>query len=127
MPSIRSSHLAIIAALAATPAEPIQPIAAAKPGNPALVALGQKLYFEPRLSKSGAISCNSCHNLGMGGIDGVPTSIGHGFQKGPRNAPTVYNAVFNGDYARAAVLSAVLGLVALGVFAVLRRGGRSAV
>lgn len=33
--------------------------------------LGKKLYFEPRLSKSGLISCNTCHNLGMGGADGI--------------------------------------------------------
>ena len=33
--------------------------------------LGKKLYFEPRLSKSGIISCNTCHNLGLGGTDGV--------------------------------------------------------
>src|SRR5690606_32989757 len=48
-----------------------------------------------RLSSSGVISCNSCHNIGMGGVDGVPTSIGHASQKGPRNAPTVFNSVFN--------------------------------
>lgn len=65
------------------------------PVTPEKIALGKMLYFDGRLSSSGVISCNSCHNLGMGGIDGVSTSIGHGFQKGPRNAPTVYNAVFN--------------------------------
>lgn len=65
------------------------------PITPEKVALGKMLYFDGRLSSSGVISCNSCHNLGMGGVDGVPTSIGHGFNKGPRNAPTVYNAVFN--------------------------------
>ncbi|MDY3775965.1 MAG: cytochrome c peroxidase, partial [Campylobacter sp.] len=32
--------------------------------------LGKKLYLEPRLSKSGIISCNTCHNLGLGGTDG---------------------------------------------------------
>ena len=42
-----------------------------------------------------AISCNTCHNLGTGGVDAGPTSVGHGWQKGPRRAPTVYNAVFN--------------------------------
>lgn len=87
--------LGLSAALAATPAEPIQPIAAAKPGNPALVALGQKLYFEPRLSKSGAISCNSCHNLSMGGTDNLKTSIGDHWKQGPINAPTVLNASMN--------------------------------
>ncbi len=40
--------------------------------TPQRVELGKKLYFEPRLSKSGIISCNTCHNLGLGGADGVP-------------------------------------------------------
>ncbi len=75
--------------------EPIQPIKAAKPGDPALVELGKKLYFDPRLSKSGFISCNSCHNLSMGGTDNLKTSIGHNWQKGPINAPTVLNSSFN--------------------------------
>ncbi len=59
------------------------------------VDLGRMLFFDPRLSASGLISCNTCHNLGMGGDDNLETSIGHGWQKGPRNAPTVLNAVFN--------------------------------
>ncbi|MFS8183404.1 cytochrome-c peroxidase [Pseudovibrio denitrificans] len=59
------------------------------------IDLGRKLFFDPRLSLSGLLSCNSCHNLGMGGDDNLETSIGHGWQKGPRNAPTVLNAVFN--------------------------------
>lgn len=61
----------------------------------AKVDLGKKLFFDPRLSASHLISCNSCHNLGMGGDDNLETSIGHGWAKGPRNAPTVLNAVFN--------------------------------
>lgn len=59
------------------------------------VELGKLLFFEPRLSASHLISCNTCHNLSMGGDDNLETSIGHGWQKGPRNAPTVLNAVFN--------------------------------
>lgn len=59
------------------------------------VELGKMLFFDPRLSASHLISCNTCHNLGMGGDDNLETSIGHGWQKGPRNAPTVFNAVFN--------------------------------
>jgi cytochrome c peroxidase len=60
------------------------------------VELGKKLYFEPRLSKSGIISCNTCHNLGMGGVDGVPAAVGHNWTANPHhlNSPTVYNAVF---------------------------------
>jgi cytochrome c peroxidase len=59
------------------------------------VDLGRMLFFDPRISASHLISCNTCHNLGMGGDDNLETSIGHGWQKGPRNAPTVLNAVFN--------------------------------
>jgi cytochrome c peroxidase len=75
--------------------EPIQPIAPAAAGNPAMIELGKKLFFDPRLSKSGFISCNSCHNLSMGGSDNLPTSIGHNWQKGPINAPTVLNSSMN--------------------------------
>lgn len=59
------------------------------------IDLGAKLFFDPRMSKSGLFSCQSCHNVGIGGVDGLETSIGHGWQKGPRNAPTMLNAVFN--------------------------------
>ena len=68
------------------------------PGNPrtpAKVELGKMLYFDPRLSASHAISCNSCHSIGLGGADAESTSIGHRWQRGGRNAPTVFNAVFN--------------------------------
>jgi cytochrome c peroxidase len=68
------------------------------PGNPrtpAKVELGKMLYFDPRLSASHAISCNSCHSIGLGGADAESTSIGHRWQHGARNAPTVFNAVFN--------------------------------
>jgi cytochrome c peroxidase len=65
------------------------------PATPEKVELGRMLFFEPRLSKSGLISCNTCHSVSTGGADNLKTSIGHGWQKGPRNAPTVLNAVFN--------------------------------
>ncbi|MFZ3087224.1 MAG: cytochrome-c peroxidase [Methylotenera sp.] len=75
--------------------EPIQPLPTVKPSNPALVELGKKLYFDPRLSKSGFISCNSCHNLSMGGSDNLQTSIGHNWNQGPINSPTVLNSSLN--------------------------------
>ena len=59
------------------------------------VELGKMLYLDPRLSQSWLISCNTCHNLGLGGVDLLETSVGHGWQRGPRNAPTVLNAVYN--------------------------------
>lgn len=49
--------------------------------TPARIELGRKLFFDPRLSRSGLISCNTCHNLGMGGDDNLETSIGHGWQR----------------------------------------------
>lgn len=63
--------------------------------SPEKIELGKMLFFDPRLSSSWLISCNTCHNLGLGGVDLQETSIGHGWQKGPRNSPTVLNAVFN--------------------------------
>jgi len=75
--------------------EPIQPIVPPKQINLGMVELGKKLYFDPRLSKSGFISCNSCHNLSMGGTDNIPTSIGDHWQQGPINAPTVLNSSLN--------------------------------
>ncbi|MGE0082381.1 MAG: cytochrome-c peroxidase [Thiohalomonadaceae bacterium] len=75
--------------------EPIQPIFPVQNINLAQVELGKKLYFDPRLSKSGFISCNSCHNLSMGGTDNLKTSIGHNWAQGPINAPTVLNSSLN--------------------------------
>jgi cytochrome c peroxidase len=75
--------------------EPIQPIEAHKPKNENMVELGKMLFFDPRLSKSGFISCNSCHNLSMGGSDNLPSSIGHKWHQGPINAPTVLNSSMN--------------------------------
>ena len=65
------------------------------PITPEKVALGKMLYFDPRMSASQLISCATCLNLSIGGVDDQPTSIGHGWQKGPRNAPTVLNSAFN--------------------------------
>lgn len=60
--------------------EPIQPIPVSFDPDNAKTELGKKLFFEPRLSKSGWISCNSCHNLSAGGTDNLPGSIGHKWQ-----------------------------------------------
>jgi cytochrome c peroxidase len=75
--------------------EPVSPVPAPKAVNPAAVELGKKLFFDPRLSKSGFISCNSCHNLSLGGTDNLKTSIGHNWQQGPINSPTVLNSRLN--------------------------------
>jgi len=75
------------------PSQP--PAIAGVQSTPARVELGKQLYFDPRLSESHSISCNSCHRIGLGGVDVQETSLGHRWQRGPRNAPTVLNAVFN--------------------------------
>jgi len=90
-----------VSALLAQASEYFKPVPATaavlqdNPVTPEKIELGKMLYFDPRLSASGLISCNTCHNLSISGDDNLPTSIGHGWAKGPRNAPTVYNAVFN--------------------------------
>ncbi|AXX96974.1 cytochrome-c peroxidase [Profundibacter amoris] len=71
------------------------PNVADNPTSPEKVDLGRALFFDPRLSASGVFSCYSCHNLTTGGDDNLETSIGHGWQKGPRNSPTVLNSVLN--------------------------------
>lgn len=68
------------------------------PDNPltdAKIALGRILYYEPRMSVSGDISCNSCHLLDEFGVDGLETSPGHDGTFGVRNSPTVYNAALH--------------------------------
>lgn len=65
------------------------------PDNPITeekVALGRMLYYEPRLSSTGEVSCNSCHDLAKYGVDSEQVSDGVKKQKGDRNSPTVYNA-----------------------------------
>lgn len=86
---------AMLSAAAVRAQEPVQPIEAAKVADPVRVELGKKLWFDPRLSRSGFISCNSCHNLSTGGADNLKTSIGDKWQKGPINSPTVLNSSLN--------------------------------
>lgn len=71
--------------------------AKSNPSTKAKIELGKKLYFDPRLSRSNLISCNTCHNLALGGADAVPAAIGHKWTANPShlNSPTVYNSVFN--------------------------------
>lgn len=75
--------------------EPVQilPNSLSVDGNK--VALGTRLFHDPRLSGDGTVSCASCHALASGGVDSRKTSIGIRGQTGPINAPTVFNAAFN--------------------------------
>jgi len=73
----------------------VAPAPADNPTTAAKIELGKMLYFDPRLSSTGTVSCFSCHNVMEGGDDHMTTSAGvHGL-KGGRNAPTVWNAAFH--------------------------------
>lgn len=59
------------------------------------VLLGERLFQDTRLSKDNSLSCFSCHNLMQGGTIPLAKAIGMNNQVGERNAPTVFNSVFN--------------------------------
>ena len=61
--------------------------------TPAKVALGEKLFFDTRLSSDKTVSCATCHEPSKGFVDHLPTSEGVGRQRGQRNAPTILNAM----------------------------------
>ena len=89
--------LSLFAANAAATWEALPEQAPAPADNPTTiekVELGKMLFFDPRLSATGTISCFSCHNVMEGGDDHRSVSIGVHGQMGGRNAPTVWNAAF---------------------------------
>ena len=65
------------------------------PQTPAKIALGQKLFFDARLSADGTIACSTCHDPRQAFTDGRPASIGIKGRAGQRNAPTILNALYN--------------------------------
>lgn len=71
------------------------PAPANNPTTAEKVELGGMLYFDPRLSSTGTVSCNSCHNVMLGGEDNRAFSMGVHGQLGGRSAPTVWNSAFN--------------------------------
>lgn len=77
------------------PTAPITPLEPHPNLNPKIVALGQRLFFDKRLSHNNSLSCASCHNLQAGGDDNMPKSIGINNQLGSINAPTVFNSGYN--------------------------------
>jgi cytochrome c peroxidase len=65
------------------------------PQTPEKIALGEKLFFDGRLSANGTVACASCHDPRLAFTDGRPTSVGIHSRLGQRNAPTVLNAMYN--------------------------------
>jgi cytochrome c peroxidase len=74
------------------------PIPKDNPQSGAKIALGKQLYFDRRLSVTGTVSCNSCHNVMAGGQDNRALSVGALGKSGRRNAPTVWNVAFQSVY-----------------------------
>ncbi|HZR81026.1 MAG TPA: cytochrome c peroxidase [Candidatus Binatia bacterium] len=66
-------------------------------GSPEVVALGEKLFNDKRLSVDDSVSCATCHEPTRGFVDHKPTSVGVRDQTGKRNSPTILNAMFNAD------------------------------
>ncbi len=76
----------------------LQTMAEPPPDNPQTlekIALGRKLFFDPRLSADGTVACATCHNPDRAFTDGRPTSVGIKGRVGQRNAPTLLNALYN--------------------------------
>ena len=65
------------------------------PQTPEKIALGQRLFFDGRLSADGTVACSTCHDPARAFTDGRPTSIGIKGRVGQRNAPTILNALYN--------------------------------
>lgn len=63
-----------------------------------LVDLGHYLFYDPRLSVSGTVSCNSCHDLGKFGMNNSVVATGEGALQGSRNIPSVFNAALHNIY-----------------------------
>src|SRR5438270_7204318 len=70
-------------------------IPADNPQTPEKISLGQKLFFDRRLSVNGTVSCSTCHDPALAFTDRKPTSVGVQGRVGQRNAPTVLNALYN--------------------------------
>ncbi len=78
--------------------EALPNVAPAPKDNPttaAKVTLGKMLYMDPRISSTGTVSCNSCHNVMEGGDDSRAVSMGVHGKLGGRSAPTVWNSAFH--------------------------------
>jgi len=76
-------------------AEPILPVPQNHGLDPKKVALGEKLFNDPRLSKNNAMACAACHVAALGGADGRAKSININGAPTKRNAPTVFNVGLN--------------------------------
>lgn len=92
------------AAVSVPPAPPIEavplglptptPAPAGETDSAERVALGELLFFDPRLSESGRYACATCHQPDKGWADGKPTSVRYDRRRDGRHTPTLYNAAY---------------------------------
>ena len=83
-----SALIFMVSAAYADPLPALPPVPADNPMTLQKVELGKQLFFDPRMSQDGSVSCNSCHNVMGGGTDNMPTSVGVNAKRGGRSAPT---------------------------------------
>jgi cytochrome c peroxidase len=85
--SLQQTGVPIETTRAAAPAD--------NPQTPEKIALGEKLFFDGRLSVDGTVACSTCHDPARAFTDGRAVSIGIQGRTGQRNAPTILNALYN--------------------------------
>ena len=85
--SLQQIGLPVEAARAAVPDD--------NPQTPEKIALGEKLFFDGRLSVDGTVACSTCHDPALAFTDRKSVSIGVEGRAGQRNAPTILNALYN--------------------------------
>lgn len=73
---------------------PDSPVEKYKDSLKHIIELGKTLFFDPRLSASGKISCATCHQPELNWTDGKEKSIGHEGAITQRNSPTIQNSWF---------------------------------
>lgn len=76
------------------PLPPSPPVPSEDLETPSKAALGKTLFFDPRLSVNGSISCAFCHVPTAGYADPKQVSLGVGGKRGGRNAPSVLNSAY---------------------------------
>lgn len=96
--AVVASALGMSERVSAQGSEPIKPIPLEIKLDARKVSLGEKLFFDKRVSEDGTIACFACHGYGTGGADRTPLSRGIGGQEGTVNAPSIFNLAFNSRF-----------------------------
>jgi cytochrome c peroxidase len=100
LPQVLLLVFLLVGAAVATESDPwLRPDAAPAPPenipNAERIQLGEMLFWDPRLSRKGSMSCATCHNPSLGWADGLPTAVGFDMQILGRATPTILNTAFN--------------------------------